>query len=301
MRTNDFNWNDLNVFLEIAKQKNLSGAAIKLGVTHSTVFRRINGLESNIGVKLFYRKPDGYHLTEIGSELLSHVEHVRSHIDDFSRLLDNRNNDLYGNIYVTAPHNLAYRFIPGYVARFREMYPGIHITLLVSNKEYDLSCLEADLAIRATNEPPIDLVGRKLFSLQWGAYASPSYVERYGHAKGLDDLGNQFLIGSDKTLAKLPAYSWLEERVAQSSIVIRCNDLVSMSAYAQAGLGVAFLPDDQAKPDLVRLFELPKDITSDIWLLIHPDMRQCARLIAFRDFLTNCFREDPLFRQYGIV
>ncbi len=301
MRINTLNWYDLNYFLEIARERTLSGAATRLGVTHSTVFRRINSLESNMEVKLFARKPDGYHLTEIGKEVMSHAMQVKSHIDELDRLLGSRNSEMYGEINITAPHNLAYRFMPGYVSRFCEMYPNIKINLMVSNKEYNLSRLEADLVIRATSNPPLDLIARKLFSLQWGAYASQEYIQNYGHPQCLDDLKKHNMISSDQVLEKLPAYSWIDDNVPRINIILRCNDLVSMSAYTVAGLGVALLPDDQAKPELCRLFELPKTISSDIWLLIHPDIRNSARLIAFRDFLIKSFREDTLFQQYGIV
>jgi DNA-binding transcriptional LysR family regulator len=96
-------------------------------------------------------------------------------------------------------------------------------------------------------------------------------------------------------------FQWVEENLPKAGIIVRCNDLMSMSAFAESGVGIALLPDDQAKPELIRLFELPGEIVSDIWLLIHPDMRQCRRLIVFRDYLTNAFRNDALFQQYGIV
>lgn len=294
MRINTTNWNDLNIFLEVSREQTLSGAAARLGVTYSTVFRRINSLEADMKAKLFIRKAGGYHLTGIGKEMLSHVKQMRLHVDELHRLLDSSNNELHGDIHVTAPHNLAYRFMPDYISRFFEIHPDIRINLMVSNKEYNISRLEADLAIRATNKPPMDLVGRKIFSLQWGAYASHDYIQKYGRARSLDDLKQYLIINSDQELEKLPAFSWLNENVPAENIVMRCNDLMSMSAYAQAGVGIALLPDDQIKPELVRLFELPKNITSDIWSLIHPDMRQCTRLMVFRDFLIHSFRNEKI-------
>jgi len=300
LRLNTMNWNDLNIFLEITREKTLSGAALKLGVAHSTIFRRINNLESSLKIKLFSRNSDGYQLTEIGKEILANVEGARSHVDAIHRLLDNSNSELHGDVHVTAPHNLAYRFMPKYIAHFRELYPSIRINLMVSNKQYNLSRLEADLAIRATSQPPMDLVGKKIFTLQWAAYASAEYINKHGQPKNLTEIKQHLLISSDKALSQLPAYVWVENNIPRDQIVMRCNDLVSMSSFSQAGIGISLLPDDQAKPNLIRLFELEKEITSDIWLLIHPDMRQCSRLIIFRNFLMNSFRGDPLFQQYGV-
>jgi DNA-binding transcriptional LysR family regulator len=301
VRTNIINWSDLKIFLTVAEEESLSRAAAKLGVTHSTVFRRINSLEEDINVKLFSRNSDGYQLTEIGREVISHVKQVSGHINDLQRLLDNRNNELRGEIHVTAPHNLAYNFLPRYFSDFYKIYPEININLMVSNKDYNLSLLEADIAIRATSSPPVDLVGRKLFTLRWGAYASEEYTKAYGQPTSMEDLKTHRLISSNQTLIGLPVYQWVEENISAGNIVVRCNDLMSMSAFAECGVGIALLPDDQAKPNLLRLFELQSDIVSDIWLLIHPDMRQCRRLIVFRDFLTDAFRNDSLFQQYGLI
>ena len=301
MRQNKINWTDLRFFLVIAQEESLSRAAEVLGVTHSTVFRRINSLEENINVKLFSRNTDGYQLTEIGKAVLTHVNQVAGHVDDLQRLLDNSNDELSGEIHLTAPHNLAYKFIPRYISRFRKQHPDIVINLMASNKDYNLSRLEADIAVRATSSPPLDLIGRKLFTLRWGAYASQSYVKEYGKPATMVDLQNHLLISSNEALIKLPVFQWVEDNLPKDRIIVRCNDLMSMSAFAESGVGVALLPDDQAKPELLRLFELPTDIVSDIWLLIHPDMSRCRRLIVFRDYLCDAFRNDSLFQQYGIV
>ena len=301
MRQNKINWTDLRFFLAIAQEESLSRAAEVLGVTHSTVFRRINSFEADINVKLFSRTTDGYQLTEIGKAVLLHVNQVAGHVDDLQRLLDNSNDELSGEIHLTAPHNLAYKFIPRYVSRFRKQHPDIVINLMASNKDYNLSRLEADIAVRATSSPPLDLIGRKLFTLRWGAYASQSYVKEYGKPATMVDLQNHLLISSNEALIKLPVFQWVEDNLPKDRIIVRCNDLMSMSAFAESGVGVALLPDDQAKPELLRLFELPTDIVSDIWLLIHPDMSRCRRLIVFRDYLCDAFRNDSLFQQYGIV
>jgi DNA-binding transcriptional LysR family regulator len=301
VRSNKIDWSDLKFFLAIAREESLAGAAASLGVTHSTVFRRINSLEEGINVKLFSRNADGYRLTDIGKEVLYHVNKVAGHVDDLQRLLDNRNNELRGEIHITAPHNLAYKFLPRYISEFRKEYPEIRINLMVSNKDYNLSRLEADIAIRATSSPPMDLVGRRLFSLRWGAYASEDYIKELGKPVNMEGLQKHRLISSNQALIQLPAFQWVEKKLPKDCIVARCNDLMSMSAFAVSGVGIALLPDDQAKPELIRLIGLPRDIVSDIWLLIHPDMRQCRRLTLFREYLTNAFRSDPLFQQYGIV
>ncbi len=300
MELTDLNWSDLKFFLAVSRCGSLARAADKLGVTHSTVFRRINSLESAVGVKLFARLPEGYRLTDTGREVMDHVEAVSDRIDELQRLLDNRDDKLSGVINVTAPHNLAYRYLPGYLAEFRQLYPDIHVNLLVGNNDLNLSRREADLAIRATSAPPDHLVGCRLFSLAWGAYASESYLEKHGAPAGEAELRRHAIISSHQELLRLPAFDWVERQIAAERIVARASDLMAMSALAESGIGIALLPDDQAKPGLRRLFTFAPGKTSDIWVLSHPDLRENGRLQLFKTFVIEKFRADPVFRKFGI-
>ncbi len=296
---NSLDWNDLRFFVAVARSGSLAKAATKLGVTHSTVFRRINSLEGAINMKLFARMSSGYELTDAGREMLSYAEQVADRIDGLLRYLAN-SHELQGTINVTAPHNLAYRYLPGYIQEFRQLYPDIRINLLVGNSDLNLSRREADVAIRATTSPPDNLIGYKLFSLAWGAYAAESYLSQHGVPLDVDDLQQHQLISANSDLGHLPVFGWLDRKLPGSCIVMRCSDLVSMSAAAVAGIGIAPLPDDQAKPELRRCFGLPEDVRSDIWLLIHPDLRHSHRLKLFREFMIRKFQEDSVFQQHGL-
>lgn len=101
-------------------------------------------------------------------------------------------------------------------------------------------------------------------------------------------------------MSHLPVFKWAEEHLEEEQKTARCNDLMSMSALAVAGCGIALLPDDQFKPELVRLFSLNESLKSDIWILMHPDLRGCARLILFKKFLVEQLRNHPVFQQYGL-
>ncbi|AUM12937.1 LysR family transcriptional regulator [Ketobacter alkanivorans] len=295
---NKVEWSDLYFFNAVARNGSLAKAAQALGVTHSTVFRRINSLEEDLGVKLFDRLPDGYRLTALGEELETYSEQVSSTIDDMQRMLFNRNDQMKGPINLTAPHNFAYHFLPPLIQKFQAQYPGVTVNLMVSNADYNLSRREADLAIRATSAPPEFLIGSKLFSLRWAAYACQEYIAKTDTP--IRDLNGHDVILANQSLQNLAVFKWADSQVNETQIVARCNDLMSMSALAATGLGIALLPDDQFKQDLVRLFELDSRFTSDIWVLMHPDLRGCTRLIEFKNFLLQQLREDPVFQKFGL-
>lgn len=299
MDLTDLNWSDLKFFLAVARGGSLAKAANALGVTHSTVFRRISSLEAAVGSKLFARQPEGYRLTAGGDEVLVHVERIADRIDELQRLLDNRNQQPRGVINLTAPHNLAYRYLPGYLVEFRRHYPHIQVNLLVGNDELNLSRREADLAIRATQAPPEHLIGHKLFALTWGAYAAPAYLAEHSAPACENDLQQHAIITSHHDLLRLPAYEWVERHIPTQQIVARCSDLIGMAALAVAGLGIALLPDDQAKPELQRLFTFGPGRHSDLWLLSHPDLRDNLGLNALKAFISEKLKQEPTLKQYG--
>lgn len=288
----DLNWNDLKFFHLAAKNGTLIKASEELNVNHSTVFRRINTLEKVLKAKLFDRTPEGYQLSAIGSEAHDYVERIVEAIDDIDRLLDNYNNTFQGIINLTAPHNFAYRYLPRVIHNFQKKYPNIRINLLVTNKDCNLSKREADLAIRACVSPPDYLIGTKLFSFRWSVYAAPSYIEEHGKPNNEVELTEHRIISVHQNLEFLPAFRWIQHNIDDKNIVSRCNDLMSISALALEGVGLAILPDDQNKSGLTKLFEVEFANTSDIWVLNHPIMRDCLRLKTFKNYLIESFRND---------
>lgn len=283
------NWDDLRFFLTVARDGTLAKAALRLGVTHSTVFRRINSLESDIGMKLFSRIPEGYRLTERGYAFLNLVEHVSDDIDMLYRYIEQSNNDVSGRILLTVPASIAHVQLPLFISEFRARYREVEINLLVSDECLDLQRCEADMAIRITHSPPDNLIAHRLTTLTWSAYASHSYVERHGAPATLEDLRGHQVLCCTKELLRYKAYKWLEDNVDDANVVGRCNDLTSTSRLVQAGMGLALLPDDMQLPGLVRLFPLPMTTASVGWLLMHPDFRECRKLRVFRDYLIECF------------
>ncbi len=283
-------WNGLKTFLTIAREGSLSAASKKLGVNHSTVFRRLAQFEESVGSRLFDRIDNQYHLTEVGISLYSRGENIATEIDDLERVLSGYDKTLTGKVRITAPDNIAYRYLPKYFTGFHALYPEIEIELVVSNQDFSLTRREADIAVRATPNPPEHLIGRKICQFHWGVYTARN--KRKLHAKNIADLDDYPLIGGDGHMSNLPAFQWLDKEYP-SSQVARSNDLVAMAAMAEAGLGLAVLPDDQARPELKRLFECPQAQFSDLWLLTHADLRKVERIHLLMEYLSESFKSDP--------
>ena len=293
-------WNALKTFLAIARNGTLAGAAREMKVNHSTVFRRLNALEESFGCRLFERLNDGYQLTSVGESLIEHSEQIASSFDDLERQLSGQDSRPSGSVRLTAPENIAFHYLPQYLARFHQQYPEIEVELVISNQDFNLSKREADIAIRATSNPPEHLIGRKLSEIPWSIYSSQNYfsgiASEQENTPSFPSSGKQLkghrLIGADGELCRLPGYRWLEKHYGDQ-IVTTGNSLVAMSYLAEAGLGLALLPDDQNRIELNRLFPLEQAQKSHLWILTHPDLRHVQRVQLLIRHLTNSISKEP--------
>ena len=288
------NWDSIKIFQAIALSGTLSGASKSLGVNHSTVFRRLNSFEKEIGGRLFERLGSGYELTTLGEEMLVYANRIAKSFDDLDRRLVGQDLQPRGIVKITAPNNIAYHYLPGYFARFNQHYPDIQFELLVSNAEFNLTNRQADIAVRATPAPPEHLVGRQVGTLKWGVYTGRDRAEIPDQPDILEHLAHHPLIGASGFMRGLPGFVWLDKHHA-GQIRHRCDDLVAMSGLAESGLGLAFLPDDQQRPELQRLFTFEPGKTSKLWLLTHPDLRSVTRIKLVMKYLARAFSKEPVF------
>ncbi|MCK5920226.1 MAG: LysR family transcriptional regulator, partial [Methylococcales bacterium] len=173
------NWNGLKVFLVISQTGSLAGAAKKLCVNHSTVFRRLNAFEEEIGGRLFERFSHRYELTSMGEEVQKLGKEIADSFDTIERHIVGKDFQPTGTIKVTAPINIACRYLPKYLTEFKQLYPDIDIELHAGNQAVNMANRQADIAVRASASPPEHLVGRQVSSIRWSIYASKAYQARF--------------------------------------------------------------------------------------------------------------------------
>lgn len=285
-------WNDLPYFLAVIDGGNLSQAATRLGVNHSTVFRRINGMEQRLGSRLFERLPEGYVLTETGRRAAEFARQAEESVHSLERLLAGRDVELSGQIRMTTAPDLARLYVAPCLARFRQQYPGIRVEVAVSDSDYDLGRREADLALRATPAPPDHLVGRQVSDLIWQAWASPGYLEANGRPRDTKGLASHRLIGCDEGFRRVPIFEWLQRTFPRDRFVASAGDLSTMAALAAAGLGVAILPHDPTAGAIQPLFPVDPPHYSRLWILTHRDLKNVARIRILANFLFDFLRRS---------
>ena len=292
-KTQDMNWNDIPLFLAIAEQGSLAGAARALGVNHSTAFRRLNSLEQAMGVRLFERLSGGYQLTTAGHDLLADARQASTAVDTLVRRAAGRDRSLSGDVRLTTAPNLARQFLPGALRRLRRQHPGIRVQVIVSDIDYDLARREADLALRATQRPPDYLVGRKVLEISWHVVASADYMAGRSTPRTMQDLADHDLIGADAGFQRLEVFRRLHRQFPPAQFVATANTLDAMAAMARADLGLAVLPSDQVCDGLFRVLPFEPPVPAALWLLTHPDLRTVARIRAVSDAVFDELTHDP--------
>jgi DNA-binding transcriptional LysR family regulator len=284
-------WDDLRFFLAVAREGGLSPASRELGVNQSTVSRRITQMEESLAARLFDRQARGYALTAVGEEMLALASVIEDDVLVLSRAVAGADRELRGTVRVTTVDEL-FECIAPHLKIFRERYPGIDLEVNSEPRMYSLSRREADVAIRPGGKPTEDdIVGRRLVQLPMAAYASSGYLTGCKRPRRAADLAKHPLIGFSG--GRLGA-SDIREFVDGGRVAIRTNSMSGQAIAAKAGLGVALLPRfiGDPEPRLVRLFKLPSDGAAYLWLLIHSDLRQTARVRAFVDFMTEAIVTD---------
>jgi len=284
-----FAWDELRFVLAVARHRNLRGAAAALGVNHSTMFRRLNALEHELGSKLFERLPEGYRPTRSGARLLETAERMETELLALDRELTGRDTRLTGGLRVTASQSLAYGVLPSEIARFNARHPGIVVELLVDDRVYDLSRREADVALRATRPTQGDLFGRKLLDVRWRLYAAPAYLKSNPAPRRIADLAKHRVIGWGEGAQPTKAAAWLTKNVPSDAIGYRTGSPINQLMGAKAGLGVALLPCYLGDEDdvLAPVMGTMADLHTELWLITHQSLKDTARVRAFMEIVGD--------------
>lgn len=287
-------WNDLSVILAICRQGSLSGAARALRVNHSTVFRRIVAIEERTGVRFFERLPHGYAMTDAGRSAMYYAERIEAEVHALGREVLGQDMRLQGKVRVTSPEGMAVRMMPSLLAAFAREHPGVSVELVGGSLAVDLSRREADIAIRATSKPPGSGFGRKIGAFRVGLYAAPEYARRHA-AVPLGERDWCMILGS---VAWLVPHVWKKRELGERRLVFSASSVISVINTTAEGVGMTMLPCYLGDADerLVRVGALVDELTMELWVLTHPDLRHTARVKTLMAFLYEAMmRERDLF------
>ncbi|MDN3647856.1 LysR family transcriptional regulator [Reinekea marina] len=285
----NFDWEDLRYVYHVAKEGSIAAAARKLGVNHSTVFRRLNQFEKRCGTNLFIRNNNGYELSPTGLEILSYLDKTEENIQAISLKLMGKEQNLEGNIRITVPGARIETQVVDWIVGFQAIHPNVHFSIDSSLRHADLNRREADIAIRATMTPPEHLVGSELSRMNWGVVANPDLLERFGVPDTFEEALQLPWIGYNGSKPSILAELY-KRYLPNRTFAIEVDNLEAVRYAARKGLGLGLLPFDDGGENLVTLRFPEIQFESGLWILTHPDLIHAARISAFMQYVREQMR-----------
>ena len=286
-------WDKIRSFFEVVEAGNFTRAGERLGVNQSSISRQISALEHDLKVPLFHRHARGLILTEHGDVLFKAAQDIRLRLEDTRQRLTETSERPAGDLRVTATVGIGGIWLARRVSEFLDLYPEVRVQLILTNHDLDLAMREADIAIRLRRPAQPDLIQRRLFTIQYHAYASHVYLERFGEPESIEDLDRHSIacLGGDQPdfildLHRLTSLGRSPKDPRPSRLVV--NDSLALRQAIETGAGIGMAPD-YAMSGNPRVKQVLRDVqmpTLDSYLVYPEEMRSVARVQVFRDFLV---------------
>ncbi len=281
-------WNDLRYFLGVADHGSTLSAGRVLGVSQTTVARRIAALEKALGFPLFERRQSGYTLTPAGESLVERARVVETATEAFSDAAAAEKRDTSGTVRISTQEIFAVELLAPMLRELHERHPDIMIELDDSQTMRDMAAGEADVALRSGNaDLGVGVVGRRLRADDWTLYCSRDYAEEHGVPRTRAELQRHAFIGGGGPKLWKTYSLWLQELGLDDRVVMHHASAVGMMSAIRSGLGIAVLPCvvADADPNLIQCLPPRQNHQRSMWLVTHERVRHTPRVRTVIDFL----------------
>ncbi|MGU3493617.1 LysR family transcriptional regulator [Xanthobacteraceae bacterium A53D] len=287
--TRELDWDDLRVFLTVARMGRLTVAARRLGLDHSTLSRRITALEAVLRTPLFERSPSGYKITEAGEKLVAEAQKMEGAIIRIQSEVPADGNSLAGPLRLTMPEGFSSSFFVRQLSLLPAELSSIWIELIADPSIVSLTKREADIAIMMERPKQGPLVSRKLCDYEYGLYCSREYLETHPGIRTVADMDRHFVIGYIPDILPTPAHDYLRDYLPHRDANLQVTNVLTQIEATCLGLGLALLPCfiTRLHPCLVRL--LPQDISFNrsYWIVTHENPRYRLRTEKMKAFIVE--------------
>ncbi|MGJ8546767.1 MAG: LysR family transcriptional regulator [Sulfitobacter sp.] len=287
------NWDDLRLFLAVAREQSLSAAGKLLRLDPATLGRRMTRLEENMQTALFVKSPQGYALTEAGAQLLERAELAEQAMRAATAGLAPPSEHLTGQIRIGAPDGCANYVLPQVCAGLAAQHPGLELQIVALPRVFNLSRREADLAIGVSAPTAGRLMVQKITDYHLHLAAADSYLAAHGPITHVEDLRRHQVVGYipdmifDRELDYLADLSVPRVALASNSVAVQ----IRMIAEG-AGVGVAHDFSLPAHPDVRRVLPEQLSLTRAFYLIRHLDDKKNARLTRLAEKIAAGVRGE---------
>ncbi len=287
------NWDDVRIFLAVARAGQILAASKRLGLNHATLSRRLTSLEQALKTQLFTRRTNGCELTEEGQLFLGAAERMETEMLNAQANLGRVDTAVAGTVRIGAPDGLGVSFLAPRLGRLTARYPDLKIQLVPVPRSFSLSQREADIAITIERPEQGRLMFSKLTDYSLGLYASEHYLTEYGTPADVEALKHHRRIGYVEDLIFSPSLNYTGEIMRDWDAAFEISSATGQTEAVHSGAGIGILHNYIAGqyPELVRV--LPHiGINRSYWTAYHESARQLVRVRTVVDFLQELVTED---------
>ncbi|MDF0601454.1 LysR family transcriptional regulator [Psychromarinibacter sp. C21-152] len=289
----DIQWDDLRVFLAVARTESLSGAGRQLRLDPATVGRRMQRLETAVGAPLFAKSPQGYALTVDGQRLLDHAERAEQAVTGAAEEVGGQAGQLTGQVRIGAPDGCANYLLPQICTRLSEANPGLEIQVLALPRVVNLSKREADMAITVSAPVSGRLTVQKITDYHLHLAAHRSYLRGGPPIRTLDDLTQHPIIGYIPDMIYDKELDYLSEAGIEQVTLGSNSVMVQLHMIRQKG-GIGIVHDFALPfaPGMRKVLADSFSLTRSFYLIRHPDDRRVERLNRVAEAVATELRAE---------
>jgi DNA-binding transcriptional LysR family regulator len=286
-------WDNVRVFLAVARAGQFVAAARRLRLDHATVSRRIAALEAALGARLFERLTTGARLTSSGERFLAAAEEMESAFLQAQAEVSGVDVELSGDVRIGAPDGFATYYLAEALRDFVVRNPGLRLQLAPAPQLTPLARREVDVVVGLDKPEEGRFVARKLTDYSLGVYASAAYLAERGAPRAVGDLADHRLIGYIEEYAFSGALDYVRELYGDAPTTFECASAPTQFEALRAGLGLCVVHDYIARRFADLKPVLPgRRAKRTYWLVTHQDTSGLGRIRAVCEHLIACVTRD---------
>lgn len=282
-----FDWDDLRIFLAVARARKMAPAARALGIDATTIGRRLSRLAEALGADLFETAGGERSLTERGQALFRHAESIESAALAAMEDVTGQQRSLSGQVRLSVAEGFGTWILAPGLAAFHAQHPGIRLDLITASGFLNPSKREADMAVMLARPQRGHLSVRRLGDYRLHLYASADYLARSGTPQDRAALRRHVLVGYVPEFIFSPELDYLGEVEPGLEAGLRSTSINVQHRIVAEGAGIGVLPDFIGSRDarLIPLMRNDIEIVRSFWLVTHQDLRRLARIDAVAQWL----------------
>jgi len=304
---NETQWTNLQAFKAVADHGSIGQAALALGITHSTLRRRVDDLEAWLNYPLLTRSKSGTQLTPAGEEIHRLVAGMGKIVKAIKLTPNPTNDDPAGTVKLHVENCLAPHLVATRLPEFFEQYPDIKILLTSLEQSGDPGTSDIDVSLTTDQPTSLEAVARKVAVINYACFASEDYLNKHGVPNSLRDLLNHRTLNLVQYMPYLKDLEpEVEKAMSLASHNLQTDDMVSLVETIAGGGGIGLLPSYyETAYDNIHALELLPVIRVDLLMVYHNKSRERASIRAVTDWIKEIFEKDttdqfdPIWRPSG--